>query len=364
MVEKVGGYIQRISRGNEITKTFDYLRFYLIIGVVFIHNYTLIRKGAFIDVSRETTPLLAYSSDFFSQVLGRLSVPLFFFISVYLFFYNIESFNKCTYCDKLKNRVRSLVIPYLIWNLIYLLSSPISFSDFDIMGIIGYMWGDLDPSKTDVFPIAYQFWYIRDLMIVVLFTPLIYCYRTNIILLAIGLLFFLFNVYIPYLGTRGFSTEAFFFFSCGAFGALNRKKYELMCNVNKSFKWVLICLYIVLAMFDLSTKGTSFNIYIHRVGILLGCTTLLLITKGMVENGKCKPNRFLIKSSFFVFAVHVMLLPIIKKGILCLFYPQTDLELSILYLGNVALTVIVSVLIYFISQKYLPVVTRFMTGGR
>jgi fucose 4-O-acetylase-like acetyltransferase len=58
-----------------------------------------------------------YCSNLFSYVLGGIAVPLFFFISGFLFFLNIENFNLQSYGNKLQTRGKTLLIPYLFWNL-------------------------------------------------------------------------------------------------------------------------------------------------------------------------------------------------------------------------------------------------------
>ena len=100
-----------------LSKTISYLRFPLIVGVVFIHN-----KMAEINVqgdivSYDDWPWLTYTMDFFSSVLPTIAVPLFFFISGFLFFYKVD-FDKNVYIKKLKSRYHTLVIPYLIWNFV------------------------------------------------------------------------------------------------------------------------------------------------------------------------------------------------------------------------------------------------------
>lgn len=98
------------------SKTIDLLKFVLIIGIVFIHvaPATLVIEGVYYGVNSEKS-LFYYNSQFFSNVLGRISVPLFFFISGYLFFLD-SKFDLQAYRKKIRSRKRSLLIPYLFWN--------------------------------------------------------------------------------------------------------------------------------------------------------------------------------------------------------------------------------------------------------
>ena len=69
------------------------------------------------------------------------------------------------------------------------------------------------------FPINPPLWFIRDLMIVVCFTPLIYYIikRTKYFFIAVlALLFFIPNLHVPYL-------SAFLFFSMGAYFSIYKK---------------------------------------------------------------------------------------------------------------------------------------------
>ena len=52
-----------------------------------------------------------------SHVVGDVSVPAFFFVSGLLYFASYDGTLRC-YWRKLRSRVRSLAIPYLLWNLI------------------------------------------------------------------------------------------------------------------------------------------------------------------------------------------------------------------------------------------------------
>lgn len=95
-----------------ISKTFTLLRFPLLIGVVMIHC----------DITAQLHPELRnqWAGDvmyLFSNVIGRFSVPMFFIISGYLFFRN-GVFDTSIYIAKLRSRVNTLLIPYLLWNLI------------------------------------------------------------------------------------------------------------------------------------------------------------------------------------------------------------------------------------------------------
>ncbi|MDE6688612.1 MAG: acyltransferase [Prevotella sp.] len=101
-----------------LSKNISYLRFPLTVGVVFIH-FSLANGLDVHGVRRglENPEWYFFIVNFISVVLARIGVPLFFIISGFLFFYHKE-FSKDTYKQNLKTRVRTLLIPFLLWNVI------------------------------------------------------------------------------------------------------------------------------------------------------------------------------------------------------------------------------------------------------
>ena len=104
------------------SKLIDFLRFPLIVCVIFIHNeksgFSL--SGKSFGTDNIPLPIFTRSSHL-TIILCRVAVPLFFFMSGFLFFLRTEFFTAQVYFKKLKSRFRSLLIPYLFWNLVLLL---------------------------------------------------------------------------------------------------------------------------------------------------------------------------------------------------------------------------------------------------
>ena len=96
---------------------FDWLRFPLIVGIVFIHcfgkPFDIESTGNGIPTGMDLYNLTRVG---ISHVLTHVCVPTFFFISGYLFFIGLEKWNTKEWCRKVKKRGKTLFIPYLIWN--------------------------------------------------------------------------------------------------------------------------------------------------------------------------------------------------------------------------------------------------------
>lgn len=99
------------------SQTIDWLRFPLIICVIFIHNATL---PADFDVttidwqSLSAGDLFIYMKILFSHVLTHIAVPIFFMISGFLFFLRTPKLTLNIYKNKIKKRLHTLLIPYLL----------------------------------------------------------------------------------------------------------------------------------------------------------------------------------------------------------------------------------------------------------
>ena len=89
------------------SRVIAFLRFPLIVGVVFIHNYRpSIIVGNEVMGSETHMPTYSFIGQLFSQYIGWISVPLFFFFSGFLFFYKADySLQTYIYKKSIYNRL-------------------------------------------------------------------------------------------------------------------------------------------------------------------------------------------------------------------------------------------------------------------
>lgn len=355
-----------------LSKIIDFLRFPLIVGVIFIHNYnsTILVEGKELG-SSSFMPTYYYISNLFSEVIGRLSVPTFFFISGLLFFWHSE-FNYNVYNKKIKKRIHTLLIPYVFWNLLHLILYYIIYrlytnwvvgTDYNFCYIIKSLWGSFNIDGIITSPISYQFWFIRDLMIMIIISPIIHYIisRFKYIIIIPFIIWFL-NYNFPYIGSAGISSCALFFFTLGAFYSIHN--YRLLFQ-NPRATQLITSLYIIIAICDLFTKNLSYNLYIHNFGIIIGLYMLFNILVRPMKKGIIKNSFLLSSASFFIFAVHEpYILSQLKKIIYKNLQPNTDLEISFLYFLIVFATVIISLIIYKFFKKICPSFLKVITGGR
>lgn len=364
--------VQIIDSKQLQSKVISFLRFPLIVGVVLIHTQIDTING--IEGNLNTPhpfngafPLYESTLYLCAHILAHIAVPLFFMFSGFLFFYKANGFTIQTYVEKLKKRIRTLLIPFLFWNILFIVV-------YNVSGILfpgttelfigkGYTikdWLMTLYNYNDGMPVSYQFWFIRDLIIVVLFTPAIYWLtkKLNIfLLLLLGILWLMgwwFNI-------TGFRIDAFFFFTLGAYFSITKKNFvELV----KSRTILLGILYLIFVTITFYAKSYEWVVYVKRMSILFGVAFAIALSAVYIEKGKWKVNALLVESSFFIYAYHVIALPIIQRILLFIIPCTTDIRATFLYFLWATTVIIVGVVLYYFLKKWLPRITSFATGGR
>lgn len=340
-----------------VIELFEILRFPLICMVVLIHTLQGDEKNG---IMQSWYGNILY---FIQEALCRSAVPVFFIISGYLFFQNITEFKKEVYSSKVKSRIRTLLIPYLLWNFIALTEKlikhlPMLSSVFpnihkqiiNVNFFIGAFW----VMPNGGCPILYPFWYIRDLMVLIIISPFIYFMVKKLrvfcpILLLIGM--FCSIKLLP-----GLSLTSMFFFSVGCYWALYKK--DSLPNL-LLVGLCLIC-WIPIALADTITRIP----YIHVISVVCGAGAICCLGVIAKDYLSLKPNQKLQNSIFFVYAIHALLLRYISKIIFLALPSNSEWICLILHFVVFVLTMLSSILSYHIMKKYFPKVCGMLTGGR
>jgi fucose 4-O-acetylase-like acetyltransferase len=344
------------------------LRFLLIVGVVYIHA-----RGTEFGLANGVVGLSnsSYLSDFLrsliSDGLARISIPLFFLFAGYFFFlcfsWSIDNYKK-----KIKSRIKSLLIPFLFWNLLtlflYAVAQNIPATQIYFSGKIAPListFGAYDYLNAiigiDGFPISYQFWFIRDLMLIVLLVPLINVAIKGIpkVFLAGILVCWFFNIW-PVNLPAGFT-----FFSVGAYFA----RSNISLFKFDRFGIPILSAYSVILLMDTLTKGWQFNNYIHHLGLLLGVPSMLFLSKFILGMDRIKKALLWAGScSFFVFATHEPLLRVVRKVVYKALTPDSDMMVLALYFSVPVFVITASLVLHTIMRSLCPRFLSLISGGR
>ena len=291
------------------------LRFPLALLIVFIHSYNSVWRG----IETGSFPTLPY---FCSRILPAFAVPLFFAISGYLFFLNTKNFNFKTYTEKLKRRSFTLLIPYLLWNLLafglYALKDLAAQQPLHVPFSFALFWGchPLGTPHTNAFdwviggtlaPVLEPFWFVRDLMLVVLVSPIIYWAIRHLhlaSLLLFGAIYYL-DLWPNY---GGVSTIGLWYFTLGAWFSIKDIDIIRSTRLLSPSSFILM-IPIGLFIMCFPDYEASVRIPAQHIYIILG-----MIVAINVANLWCyisQPKKLFAESSFFVYAAHtIVLLPL------------------------------------------------------
>ena len=147
------------------------LSFIAIIFVVIIHNSA---TNQYTSLPPDTiTSFTTHLHNFLAYILGSVAVPFLFFISGVAFFRN---YKPNLYFTKLKSRTKSILIPYLIWNIFGLLFA-IAYTYTPLSQLISGREA-FTPTLPNIlegiflYKYNYPFWFMYTLIIFVILTPL------------------------------------------------------------------------------------------------------------------------------------------------------------------------------------------------
>lgn len=354
------------------------IKFPLMVGVILIHSTLsdIVVAGNLIDVeSYKVYNVLSY---ILSDLYGRLCVPLFFFISGYLFFYNVDDFSIIVYKDKLIKRAKTILVPYVLWILITLLIYfvaefilPELFSgrnkliaDYSLLDFISCFWDMtlVNPSASGHMPLYTPFWYIRDLLVVVLFTPLIYLFlKSKVRYLYIALLMIAFAFELWPISIPGFGATSFCFFSLGSFFSINKKNFADF--VHKSV-WILFAAYIITLALEILLENQALVVYCANLNKFVGIGLMIYLFAFLLDKNMIKPNKFISSSCFFLYAYHMIPLTLLKKVFVILIPTLSNLTLVSIYLICPLLIISIGILLYYCLNKFVPTITSVLTGSR
>ena len=354
-----------------LSKTILFLRLPLIIAVVFIHtDLEDVMVNGTLLVQKGMYPVYGLLQHVISNELARIAVPLFYFFSGFLFFYRSD-FSLKTYGQKLRRRVRTLLVPYVFWNIVVFLlmlcsqlflSSMASGRNKPIADYGWLDWPNLFWAHSNGSPVCAQFWFLRDLMVVIVFTPLLYClirYCNAFGVLFLGVLW-LFDLWIT---LPGLSIAAFFFFTLGAWFGV--KGLDFTASF-RPVRWyaAFICLFTVVLNTCLWYGSRSDDALIRKIGIVVGLVAVVAWTACGIKRNVLHANALLAGSSFFVYACHGMAVGFVARYWVILLSPVNEWIMVAGYILSPLIVVGIAVGLYAMLHRYLPAFTALITGGR
>lgn len=305
------------------------IRYPLIVLVVMIHcfygelNNDFYQLPGFRLLTHDLLPIITVAA-----------VPTFFLISGYLFFKG-RDFSKSTYIGKMKRRVGTLLIPYLVWNLIIIAAlflvqlakpdfQPLTrkaIADFNITDFLAcfYNMRYINPLNASG-PIDTPLWFLQNLMFFSIITPVIYFFVKRKRVGAVYLLVVAIIGFMELIPENNFcQNDNLLYFSLGAYISLHCSSIDSLCSGRKVLAHIAVFIITLII-----AKGVSNIQLVVHIATVINIISLTFIFFAIAERFRNLAEKNIVKtfskSTFFVYCYHTLgagvVFVIVKRGIL------------------------------------------------
>lgn len=334
------------------------LKLLLILGVVLIHC----------NIAGGEIPYANLGIEFSGFVSGGLAlacVPSFFILSGYLFFRGVDRFTSELFRKKLRRRVSTLLVPYLLWNALcaFLFIVRVKLAGADGLGIVAadgainlirFLEGFWMIPQVDGFPFASAFWFIRNLICFVVLSPLFYLIARSrmltISVIAVSIL----------IDKSCWGAEYFVVGAC-----LALQQYDLRRLRLSGWKLaVVVAVYLLSAMAIHEEVCTALYLSLRYVLVFSGFTTFMNAALRMTRVDSTRFGSIMIGATFFIYAFHQCFCRIVRNLWLSIVGDGSSVAALATYSLSFVTMVGVSVGVWLLMRRFAPGLLAILTGNR
>ncbi|MFD2598317.1 acyltransferase family protein [Sphingobacterium corticis] len=347
------------------SEVIDMLRFPLTLLVVFIHMLPFQQQELTSTLSFDN--LYVFTTELVSHHIGRVAVPSFFLFSGYFLFIQIKSWSLKVYSSLLKKRARTILVPYLMWNLVAILAIVFKNLTFEYinLGSDGGIEGLKKASLFDIFwitPVNFPLWYLRDLIVMILLSPVIFYFLKYLGKIGLAALFFIYITRIES-DIPGISSTALFFFGLGSyFGIYKINMLNWSINIGK---WALsfAFIFLLIATYYTAQDQNEFWIRLYAVFATAG---LLYLGNKIYDKPHLRTRLLqLAEVCLFIYVTHLIyILNWLKGGLEKLSSVITGPILLIAYFAIPFICVLIIIALYKMAKQYIPKALGISLGNR
>ncbi|MHC1789274.1 acyltransferase family protein [Solidesulfovibrio sp.] len=343
---------------RDVSKRIDVLRIILIGLIVLAHG----ARGITVRIAGETAPGAALMLDILNGHVDFVAVPLFFTISGFLFLRKFE-LSLAAYGEMLRKKFLSVLVPYILFNA-GLVAWFYLFGSIEMMGSWNYVLGEGLFTKTfgiGTTPINYPLWFLRDLLVVFLVSPLFLLFFKEAP--GVGLVAFfclwagLSQSPYSYLGDM-------FAFYLGGYLARCRLPLAGVSWWQRAGSWAF-CLLTVLLVWHtpLGLTDEAVRQFLFKANLVLGIIAFWRFSAFPLIRDSDVLRR-MGRHSFFVYLAHEPTISVLQTRLLAVWRPAGDLQ-QIAFYGISGLGVIIGLwLLAELLSRLLPAGYGFITGAR
>jgi len=347
---KTGGWGMKQSTGKKIVL----FMFICSMVVVFKHSNGYIYYD--LNGSPVINRIVKMMIDWFQYGLFSYAMPAFFMFSGLLFYRNLQ-FN--TIPAKWKKRVKTLVLPYFLWNIIWMViiiimtGIPLVRNNVNVFELF-------EPSLNNIFKGIFlhkyngAYWYMLSVMFLIAMAPLIFKFLENkYVGLGSLIVFFVLASAVHY-KIDGLTLEYVFYYLSGAYLGLHYFD-AVEATPSRKLSYISFTGFFIVTILVMNVKIYAFYIILNLAGIFFLWTFLSAV--------KMEPKWWM-GNYFFIYSTHQVVLVSMDK-ILELLMPGNPVLVFVI--GFIGCTVFVIVLLEY-AAKWLkdkfPQAYGMLTGGR
>jgi fucose 4-O-acetylase-like acetyltransferase len=355
------------------SQKFRFWSFLSMFLLVFVHAYNL--NQSYLQpwtLTGEPLTVTGFTEYWLANGIFRFRIPMLFIISGYLFAMG----NYKPYRQRVGKRVKSLLYPYLVWSAAgLLLTFVLEFFPYtrNVVALTGmmqidetrillhqYHWYEV-LARWIFFPVSYQLWFIRVLLIYNLAYPLLRWCVTH----RTAKYFFFSIATLLWLSGLGFvliEGEGLLFFSMGIW--MQKTNFD----IDTPNKWLNPKLwFIVFIILSIIKTWLAFQaplLLLHKLVVLSGLICAWYGCNALVKF--CMAKKWFAWLSAFSFMIYVLHAPLVVYATKAIFMQISDwyayriITFVVLPLCLIAASVIIGALL----RRFLPGVYSFLTGGR
>lgn len=289
----------------------------------------------------------------YTNRMMEVIVPCFFFISGYLFF---RTYTPSNFLKKLRTRLRSLLLPYLLWNALFALAWYVALRLVPSFISDRFSYDSIADVLTGIVSCQYTvLWYVGVIFVYALVAPLLWLMVRSRRLFPLWLLV---SCVVCVVFRHPFCSPLLWIplYLSGGYVGVHHKNFMF----REQPLWITllsIALYPVIFLWDLHWPSALSMNAMQWIGPSL-CIGLYDLANRFVRI----PSLQVFKYSFFLYAMHYMPLHIGQR--MCLMLWPDPLAPYVAYFGVPLLVVLFVLLTARLTDRYLPRLYSLLSGGR
>ena len=324
--------------------------------VVWVHSYN---AELFLGIT-PGMEMVYRAEHWIGDWFGQIAVPGFFMISAYLF-YRDFAWEKLP--GKWKRRIKSVLVPFILWNFIYYLGYVIGsrlpwMTDVVGKGIVPFTL----PATVDAvihYTYNYVFWYLFQLILLILLSPVLYPVLKNtwsrcLFMGALWVLAIL-EIQLPYV-----NVDALIYYSWAASFALSSRKVQGVAERCGNERLAELGIGMI--------AGAAVS---YRLGLGSGVVAAFVLCRLLAVSGlwllvpgeKLPAAKDFMCHNFFLYATHFAFVRFINKSA-AMMLPVNGWEPFVIYLFMPVLVLFVSTALGNILRRCLPAAWSLLNGYR